>query len=117
MNLNYADESGPEASIKTFETAGSIRTIRDSILDLYDDTPYSRRPFSASSESFVTAYQIQESDSSTVSNIVEDYLNSLNLLSARDEAVERQTEDEWNSQTGEFLWCSRAIELFWCSLH
>lgn len=104
LNMDNADESSPGASIKTFETAQSTRSTRDSIMSLYDDTPYSRKFYSASNASFITAYRIQESDSSTVSNIVEDYLNSPIPISVRDEVVEQQTEDERDSQTGKFSW-------------
>ena len=104
LNMDNAVESSPGASLKTFETAQSIQSTRDSIMSLYDDTPYSRRFYSASNASFITAYRIQESDSLTVSNIVEDYLNSPIPISIRDEAVGQQTEDEWDSQTGEFSW-------------
>lgn len=104
LNMDNADESSPGASLKTFETAQSTRSIRDSIMSLYDDTPYSRRFHSTSNASFITAYRIQESDSSTVSNIVEDYLNSPNSISIKDEAVGQRMDYKWDSKTGEFSW-------------
>jgi hypothetical protein len=74
------DEKGSEASIKTFETADSVRSLRESIISLYDRTPYDRNTWSTSQESFLTAQETQNNHT-VVSELVEDYLSGLPIPS------------------------------------
>lgn len=103
MNLDHADGIGPEASIATFETANTTRSTRDSILSLYDDTPYSAKLGSVSNLGIITAHGVEENDASTISNIVEDYLNKPTPRLTKDELSEEQTDDYWDAQVGEFF--------------
>lgn len=73
------DELSPAASIKSFETSNTVRTTRDSILSLYEHTPYAKKLWSTSESSFTTAQEAQDSDTK-VSEIVEDYLGQLSRL-------------------------------------
>lgn len=68
------DERGSETSIKTFETADSVRSFRDSIINLYDGTPYKRDTWSTSRTSFLTANESQHTHI-IVSELVETYLS------------------------------------------
>ncbi|MCJ1266997.1 hypothetical protein MMC22_006882 [Lobaria immixta] len=73
------DELSPAVSIKSFETSNTVRTTRDSILSLYEHTPYAKKLWSTSESSFTTAQEAQDSDTK-VSGIVEDYLGQLSRL-------------------------------------
>lgn len=73
------DELSPAVSIKSFETSNTVRTTRDSILSLYERTPYAKKLWSTSESSFTTAQEAQDSDTK-VSGIVEDYLGQLSRL-------------------------------------
>lgn len=73
------DELSHAASIKSFDTSNTARTTRDSILGLYERTPYARALWSTSEASFTTAQEVQDSHAKA-SEIVEDYLDQLSFL-------------------------------------
>ena len=86
------DERGSEVSIKTFETADSVRSFRDSIISLYDGTPYERDTWSTSQISFLTAHESQNTHN-IVSEIVETYLNQAPTISHDLSGVQEESMD------------------------
>lgn len=86
------DERGSEISIKTFETADSIRSFRDSILSLYDGTPYERETWSTSKTSFLTAHESQNTHI-IVSELVETYLSEAPMISHETNGVQEESMD------------------------
>lgn len=73
------DERGSVMSIKTFGTADSVRSFRDSIISLYDGTPYEKDTWSTSQTSFLTAHESQNTHT-IVSELVESYLSGAPIL-------------------------------------
>lgn len=88
----YVDERGSEISIKTFETADSVRSFRDSIISLYDGTPYENDTWSTSQTSFLTAHESQHTHT-IVSELVETYLNEAPMVSHETRVVEEESID------------------------
>lgn len=74
------DERDSEMSIKTFETADSVRSFRNSIISLYDGTPYQRDAWSTSQTSFLTAHESQNTHI-IVSELVENYISGASMIS------------------------------------
>lgn len=87
----YEDEEGTGASIMTFETAHSTRSTRDSILGVYDQSPY-RELWSSSDTSSVTAYEKYDGES-RVSDLVEDYLSQASVSPRRGAITNENNED------------------------
>lgn len=73
------DELSHATSIKSFDTSNTVRTTRDSILGLYEHTPYAKHLWSTSESSFTTAHEVQDSHAK-VSEMVEDYLGQLSFV-------------------------------------
>lgn len=86
------DEKGSEMSIKTFETADSVRSVRDSIISLYDGTPYERHIGSTSQASFLTAHESPNTHT-IVSELVEDYLSGASSLPHGVEDIQKENMD------------------------
>lgn len=74
------DETSSEASIKTFETADSVRSLRESIVTLYDRTPYDKNIWATSQASFLTAHETQNNHT-VISELVEEYLSGAHIPS------------------------------------
>lgn len=86
------DLKGSEMSTKTFETADSVRSFRDSIISLYDRTPYGWDMWSNSQTSFLTAQESQDIQM-TVTETVEDYLNGAPIHTKEIEGVQDEGPD------------------------
>ena len=86
------DERGSEMSIKTFETADSVRSFRDSIISLYDGTPYERDTWSTSQTSFLTAHESQNAHL-IVSELVETYLGEAPMVPHEMRNIQEETMD------------------------
>lgn len=97
------DERASEMSIKTFETADSVRSFRDSIISLYDGTPYERDIGSTSQASFLTAHESQNTHT-IVSELVEDYLSGASGLLHDVEDIQEENMDNLTavSKAGEY---------------
>lgn len=91
---DYDDDGNQtEASIRTFETADSIRSTRDSILGLYDRIPYGKELWSTSDASFSTANELQD-NKIEASELVEAYLSQTTLPSDTKNPMEEDIEDK-----------------------
>lgn len=74
LGVDFNDDAmGPAASVKSFDTFNTAQTTRDSILGLYENTPYANNLWSTSESSFTTA----EESKAIALEIVEDYLDQL----------------------------------------
>ena len=91
---DYDDDGNQtEASIRTFETADSIRSTRGSILGLYDRTPYGKELWSTSDASFSTANELQDKKIEA-SELVEAYLSQTTLPSDMKNSMEEDIDDK-----------------------
>lgn len=97
------DERGSEMSIMTFETADSVRSFRDSIISLYDGTPYERDTWSASQTSFLTAHESQNAHL-IVSELVETYLSEAPMVPHEMRTIQEEPMDSLTaiSQSSEY---------------
>ena len=86
------DMRGSKMSIKTFETADSVQSLQDSIISLYDDTPYGKHRWSISQASFLTAHESQDTQNA-VTEFVEDYLKRAPIHPNKMKDVQEESSD------------------------
>ncbi|MCJ1461612.1 hypothetical protein MMC07_000209 [Pseudocyphellaria aurata] len=99
LSVDYNDDAmDPAASVKSFDSFNTAQTTRESILSLYESTPYANNLWSTS-ESIVSTTDEAEDSQAKALKIVEDYLDQLDdprneMSQKHDDVLERSRLEE-----------------------